>query len=679
MLKHSKVIPILVFDGGPLPGKLEEESRREISRKENLAKAVAHEESGNHSAAYECYQKAVDITPAHALRLIKVLQEEKIDYIVAPYEADAQLAYLVINGLVDAVITEDSDLLAHGCPKVLYKMDKFGNGMQILYADLVKTKELCFTNFTQQMVLEMCIFSGCDYLASLPGMGVKRAHALVKRFKTFRKAIKWLKFQGTDIPPGYEDAFHRAVLTFKHQRVFDPVSQRAVFLTEPYGSDVPDNLDFVGPPLSPETARAIAAGQICPISRTPFEDLKHFEKGTSASKRKRKADVLPERNTMHRYLSVNTSTSAKKPFKQPRTAVAAAPPSAAERPQQPEPEEQVPRTADDLDEWNRLPSASLPESDELDAPTPFQNQKPTANVERRQTANAFEFDLEREAPLASLDFDSDLELDNPFEAFRIKARKSPGRKGPADLFAAFGDDWSTDEALPATRAADSPRRTPLYTSGRLEPRADLQPRPQSGRESENGGLGFGERSGAGGRGFDRRAAALQPVRLPDLNRGAVDRPKVAKKTSSFFKKPAAAAVHLEEPAVVGGVTAGLGRTGDGGNGQGTGEMYAREESPLEDHGVEEENRDRPISRGFGVATTDYRLQGLHDDGQGDDDRQGQGCSKKLEHLEAYSSTATKAMEGLVAKLRTFKYVPSSSRQSALRNPLGNKMRNAFPR
>jgi exonuclease-1 len=66
-------------------------------------------------------------------------------------------------------------------------MDKFGNGMLIQYCDLPKTKELCFTNFTQQMVLEMCIFSGCDYLPSLPGMGVKRAHALMKRFKNFQK------------------------------------------------------------------------------------------------------------------------------------------------------------------------------------------------------------------------------------------------------------------------------------------------------------------------------------------------------------------------------------------------------------------------------------------------------------------------------------------------------------
>ena len=37
---------------------------------------------------------------------------------VAPYEADAQLAYLTKNGLAQAVITEDSDLLAFGCKKV---------------------------------------------------------------------------------------------------------------------------------------------------------------------------------------------------------------------------------------------------------------------------------------------------------------------------------------------------------------------------------------------------------------------------------------------------------------------------------------------------------------------------------------------------------------------------------
>ena len=41
-----------------------------------------------------------------------------VDCVVAPYEADAQLAYLTKSGLAQAVITEDSDLLAFGCKKV---------------------------------------------------------------------------------------------------------------------------------------------------------------------------------------------------------------------------------------------------------------------------------------------------------------------------------------------------------------------------------------------------------------------------------------------------------------------------------------------------------------------------------------------------------------------------------
>ena len=34
-----------------------------------------------------------------------------MQYLVAPFEADAQLAYLNLNGFADFVITEDSDLL----------------------------------------------------------------------------------------------------------------------------------------------------------------------------------------------------------------------------------------------------------------------------------------------------------------------------------------------------------------------------------------------------------------------------------------------------------------------------------------------------------------------------------------------------------------------------------------
>lgn len=45
-----------------------------------------------------------------------------VDCIVAPYEADAQLAYLTKCHLAQAVITEDSDLLAFGCKKVRHSI-----------------------------------------------------------------------------------------------------------------------------------------------------------------------------------------------------------------------------------------------------------------------------------------------------------------------------------------------------------------------------------------------------------------------------------------------------------------------------------------------------------------------------------------------------------------------------
>ena len=49
---------------------------------------------------------------------LQICIEKDIQYLVAPFEADAELAYLSTSGHVDAVLTEVSDLLAYGCKKV---------------------------------------------------------------------------------------------------------------------------------------------------------------------------------------------------------------------------------------------------------------------------------------------------------------------------------------------------------------------------------------------------------------------------------------------------------------------------------------------------------------------------------------------------------------------------------
>lgn len=79
------------------------------------AEAEALYRKGKYDLAARKFGESASVTPNMIEAFINLLQEKNIDYIVAPYEADAQLAYLSINDLVSCVLTEDSDLLVYGC------------------------------------------------------------------------------------------------------------------------------------------------------------------------------------------------------------------------------------------------------------------------------------------------------------------------------------------------------------------------------------------------------------------------------------------------------------------------------------------------------------------------------------------------------------------------------------
>jgi len=76
-----------------------------------------------------------------------------------------------------------------------------------------------------------CILSGCDYLASIRGIGLKIAHGLVASLKSAEKIVRRVKLEGKlHVPDSYEMHVHRANLTFLHQRVWDPVLKALVHL-----------------------------------------------------------------------------------------------------------------------------------------------------------------------------------------------------------------------------------------------------------------------------------------------------------------------------------------------------------------------------------------------------------------------------------------------------------------
>ena len=63
-------------------------------------------------------RRCIDITHEMALNLIRACRARNVDCIVAPYEADAQLAFFNVQNIADVIVTEDSDLLLFGAKKV---------------------------------------------------------------------------------------------------------------------------------------------------------------------------------------------------------------------------------------------------------------------------------------------------------------------------------------------------------------------------------------------------------------------------------------------------------------------------------------------------------------------------------------------------------------------------------
>ncbi|KAK3319823.1 hypothetical protein B0T19DRAFT_272349 [Cercophora scortea] len=268
MFKHFGVTPYLVFDGDYLPSKAGTEASRESRREACKKTGLELLRAGKQSQAYLELQKAIDVTPEMARHLIEELKKANIPYVVAPYEADAQLVYLERQGLITGIVSEDSDLLVFGAKRLLTKMDQYGHCIEINRKDFCGVREISLTGWTDTEFRHMAIFSGCDYLDSVSNMGLKTAYRMIRKHKTPERVIKMLQFDGKHrIPDNYLADFKQAELTFLYQRVFCPVRQENVFLTEPDPSVDTETMPFIGAAVEVEVARAIARGDMNPITR----------------------------------------------------------------------------------------------------------------------------------------------------------------------------------------------------------------------------------------------------------------------------------------------------------------------------------------------------------------------------------------------------------------------------
>ncbi|KAG1709480.1 hypothetical protein DVH05_020135 [Phytophthora capsici] len=281
LLQDNNITPIMVFDGAPLPSKAQENIARGRSRVDWRRKAKEMlqqpEEKQDGREIFKACTRGVSVTNEMVMRLIATLRRMNITFYVAPYEADAQLAFLSKQKIVDVVISEDSDCVPYGVRTALLKLQPDGWGTELKRRSLGANEELSFVGWTEEMFIQLCVLAGCDYCRSVPGVGIMTAYKLVNQYKTPTKILKALQQQkGSSVPEGYAERFYSAILTYRHQLVFDPRDAKLKLLAPLDVSKhilplVDKGLHFLGNvELRDDVVASIASGQIHPVTHESY-------------------------------------------------------------------------------------------------------------------------------------------------------------------------------------------------------------------------------------------------------------------------------------------------------------------------------------------------------------------------------------------------------------------------
>lgn len=379
------VTPYFVFDGADLPVKENTNSSRKATK---LKKSELFKEyllNKNYKEANYTLLYSLDVSPLLAKKVIDFLKKQNVKFIVAPYEADCQLAYLYKIKHIDMVITIDSDLILYSVNEILYmsatNINYYGKYIcinnvicneLIIYdnnnlsvktnSDLIiidnkhisnnsllntqqtlkstksikynshtnntensstnsdnsnsnlkikkkleKSSNLLinkFDKFDYNMLILMCIISGCDYSKKIKGVGINTAYSaiiknidlkiqldkeLINNNVTFYEYIcKLIDLFLTTlkdkkkiiIPNDTKNEIITSYFTFKCQTVYCPLSNKLIPLNDykdirnfKFLNDIAvelENFDFLGLLYNDSLAIEVAYGNINPNNKKQY-------------------------------------------------------------------------------------------------------------------------------------------------------------------------------------------------------------------------------------------------------------------------------------------------------------------------------------------------------------------------------------------------------------------------
>ncbi|KAK3047327.1 DNA repair protein rad2 [Extremus antarcticus] len=135
-----------------------------------------------------------------------------LPYVTAPMEAEAQCAELVKMGLVDGIVTDDSDCFLFGGTRIYKNMFNQAKFVECyLTSDLEKEFDL-----TRDKMISVAQLLGSDYTEGLPGIGPVTALEIISEFPSLNDFKDWLSgvqmntiTKADDAGNSFRKKFHR--------------------------------------------------------------------------------------------------------------------------------------------------------------------------------------------------------------------------------------------------------------------------------------------------------------------------------------------------------------------------------------------------------------------------------------------------------------------------------------
>lgn len=151
-----------------------------LSSKSNIDMVIVEE------AVKKARSYILDISPKDFELTKQLFDILKVPYFNAPLEAETMCACLCKRGIVDAVLSEDTDVLAYASPIFLSKINtKDSVCVRINYVEMLKSLELTSAEF-----LDLCIMCGTDYNKNIFRVGPEKAYKYIQKHSTIEDIAK---------------------------------------------------------------------------------------------------------------------------------------------------------------------------------------------------------------------------------------------------------------------------------------------------------------------------------------------------------------------------------------------------------------------------------------------------------------------------------------------------------